>query len=241
MDRDELLNQYEATGREEAFLEAKKLYEQGLAESPDDANLHIKYGYLLECHARNQLRHAVAQYERAIELNPDGITAHYHLIGARAGLLEPEIPIAIYERRLAGSPNDLDSHRLLAAAYLAAHQYSQAQRVIDAGLVFASNDAALIERRGEVRAGTGDPDGALDDWRRVLELNPENLSPVYSSAFLLERQGRFGEAIKAWSYIIDWSEARGFSLATVWPEQELERLRRKIAPGPGVPPRAHQG
>lgn len=227
VDRDQLLHQYEAAGGEEAFLEAKGLYEQALAESPDNAQVHLKYGYLLECHARNQLRQAVAEYERAIELEPDGTKAHYQLIGARAGLLEPEIPIAVYERRLADSPNDLDSHRLLATAYLAAHQYDRAQRVTEAGLALAPNDAALIESRGEVRAGKGDPGGALDDWRRTLELNPENLSSVYSSAFLLERQGRLREAMEAWRYIIDWSVARGFSLDTEWPKQELERLRRK--------------
>lgn len=229
MDRDELLHQYEVTGREEAFLEAKRLYEQALAESPDDAELHVNYGYLLECHARNQLRQAVAQYERAIELNPDGDKAHYQLIGARGGLREPEIPISIYERRMASSSKDVDSHRLLAAAYLMAHQYDQAQRVIETGLALAPNDASLHESRGEIRAGTGDPDGALLDWRRALELNPENLSPVYSSAFLLERQGRLEEAREAWRSIINWSTARGHSLDTEWPREELERLRRKAA------------
>jgi len=52
---------------------------------------------------------------------------------------------------------------------------------------------------------------------------------VYSSAFLLERQGRLEEAMEAWRYVIGWSDARGFSLDTEWPKQELERLRRKAA------------
>jgi tetratricopeptide (TPR) repeat protein len=233
VERDQLLNQYEATGREDAFVEAKRLYEQALAESPDEAELHREYGYLHECHARNQLRQAIAEYERAIELDPGGTKAHYQLIGARAGLLEPEIAIAIYEQRLAGSPNDLDAHRLLATAYLAARQYGSAQRVVERGLALAPNDAVLMESRGNVRAGTADPDGALEDWRRALELNPENLSSVYSSAFLLERQGRLGEAIKAWHFIIDWSDARGYSLDTEWPRQEVERLRRKAARSTG--------
>ena len=236
MDKEELLRRYEARGEEQDFLTAKRLYEQALAESPDDPEVHLKYGYLLECHARNQLRLAVARYERAIELNPDATKAHYQLIAARAELLEPELPIAIYERRLAGSPNDLNSHRLLAAAYLAAHQYHNAQRIIEAGLTLAPNDAALIEGRGSVRAGTGDPGGALEDWRRALELNPENLSSVYNSAFLLERQGRLGEAMDAWRYIIDWSDARGFSLDTEWPKQELQRLRGKAATAPDEAP-----
>jgi tetratricopeptide (TPR) repeat protein len=226
MDRDEPLLQYEASGREEAFLHAKRLYERALPGSSENAEIHVKYGYLLEAHARNQLRQAVSQYERAIELNPNDSKAHYQLIGARAGLREPEIPIGIYERRLAASGNDLDAHRLLATAYLAGHRYQDAQRVIDAGVMLAPNDAALIESRGEVRAATNDPDGALKDWDRALELDPENLSPAYSRAFLLERQGRPEEAMDAWRQIIDWAEARGFSLDTEWPRQELERLRR---------------
>jgi tetratricopeptide (TPR) repeat protein len=224
MDRDELLARYEATGGEQDFLEAKSLYEKALTESPDDSQLHLKYGYLLECHSRSQLRHAVAQYERAIQLDPSNTKAHYQLIAARAGLLEPDQPISVYEHRLAGAPRDLDAHRLLAAAYLAGRQYAKAQRVIDDGLALAPDDATLIENRGDVRAGTGDPDGALADWRRALKLNPENLSSVYSSAFLLERQGRMLEAMDAWRYIIDWSEARGFSLETEWPKRELQRL-----------------
>jgi tetratricopeptide (TPR) repeat protein len=137
---------------------------------------------------------------------------------------------------LAASPGNLDSHRLLAAAYLAGHQYEQAQRVIEAGLALAPNDSQLIEDRGDVRAGAGDPDGALADWRRSLELDPEKLLSVYSSAFLLGREGRTEEAMDAWRSIIGWSEAWGYSLDTVWPKQELERLRGEAAKKMGEAP-----
>ena len=152
------------------------------------------------------------------------------MITARAGLLEPEIPIALHEQRLKANPGDLDSHRLLATAYLAGHQYENATRVIEAGLGLAPDDAVLIERRGEVRAATGDVEGALTDWRRALELDAENLSPMYSSAFLLKREGRREEAMAAWRYIIDWCEGRGFSLDAEWPKQELEQLREDSDP-----------
>jgi tetratricopeptide (TPR) repeat protein len=230
MDREELLARYEARGSEEDFVVLKGLCEQALAASADDWELHLKYGYLLECHARNLLRRAVVEYERAIELDPKRTKAHYQLIGARAGLLEPEIPIGIYERRLAKFPDDLDSYRLLAAAYLAEHRYADAPRVIEAGLQLVPNDPALIRSRGEVRAGTGDTEGALADWRFALELDPEDLSGVYGSAFLLERQGRPEEAIQAWRYIIDWSNKRGYSLDIEWPMREIERLQGKTGP-----------
>ena len=109
-----LLELYEARGDPETFAEAKRLCEQALAgaEASDPETL-IAYGYLLECHGRYALRQAVAQYERAIELDV----------------------------------------------------------------------------RGDARAATGDPDGPLADWRRAVEVDAENLSPVYSSALLLERLG----------------------------------------------------
>jgi len=229
MDADELRARYEARGGEEDYSTLKAIYEEKLAATPDDAELHLRYGYLLEGHARRQLRKAVAEYERAIELEPSRTAAHYHLINGRAGLLEPEIPIGIYERRLATSPDDLDSYRLLVTAYLAEHRYVDAQRVIDAGLALAPNDPTLIRTRGAVRAGTGDTEGALADWRHALELDPEDLSGVYGSAFLLERAGRPNEAIEQWRYIIDWSNRRGYSLDTEWPLNETERIQRKTS------------
>ena len=99
----------------------------------------------------------------------------------------------------------------------------------DLAIEFAPEDAALLALRGEARAGLGDPDGALADWRRALELEPEDIGALYSSAFLFEREGRLAEAVEAWRSIVAWSESRGAALETEWPRRELERLRRSLA------------
>jgi tetratricopeptide (TPR) repeat protein len=87
----------------------------------------------------------------------------------------------------------------------------------------------LIAERGEVKAATGDPDGALADWRLALELDPEDIGPLYSSAFLLEREGRLDEARDTWWVIVEWLDARGFTLQAAWPRRELERLDERLA------------
>ena len=46
----------------------------------------------------------------------------------------------------------------------------------------------------------------------MLELEPEDIGALYSRAFLLEREGRLAEAADAWRSIIEWNEARGFTL-----------------------------
>ena len=137
----------------------------------------------------------------------------------------------MYERRLAASPSELREHRFLAQAYLAARAPAKALANVEAGLALAPGDAALIAMRGEARAGLGDAEGALADWRLALELEPEDIGALYSSAFLLEREGRLAAAADSWRAIIAWNEGRGFALQTVWPSQELERVTGVLADG----------
>jgi tetratricopeptide (TPR) repeat protein len=224
MNEHDLLERYEALGDERDFLAAKPLFEQSLAEAPGSSVLRLNYGYLLECHARNELRLAVAQYEEAIELDPSADKPRYQLNSAYSGLLEPERSIAFCRERLDASPENVREHRFLATAYVLARDFDRAQGVIAAGLVLEPDDPALVAERGEVKAATGDPDGALADWRRALELAPDDIGPLYSSAFLLESEGRLGEARDAWRAIVEWNEARGFALQAEWPRRELQRL-----------------
>ena len=174
MDVSELLARYEARGDGRDFEAAKPLFEQALAEA-EDARLLTGYGYLLESHGRNEVRQAAALYERAIELDPDDDKPHYHLIGARAGLREPERAVAVYEQRLAASPGSLREYRFLGHAYLTAHAYTRALDIAEAGLALAADDAVLVAVQGEAKAGLGDAEGALSDWARALELDPEDI------------------------------------------------------------------
>lgn len=223
MGLNELRARYEALGDENDFLAAKLLFEQAIAEA-EDARLLNDYGYLLESHARNELRQAAAFYERAIDLDTGYDKPHYQLISARAGLQETARAVAVYRRRLAAAPGSVREQRFLARAYLAAHQYARALDTAEAGLALAPDDAGLTAARGEAKAGLGEVEGALADWRLALLLDPDDIGALYSSAFLLEQEGRLRDAVEAWLAIVDWNDARGLTLESEWPKRELERL-----------------
>ena len=89
-------------------------------------------------------------------------------------------------------------------------------------------DWKLTADRGDVKAARGDPEGALADWSRAHELNPGDFGPVYSSAFLLEHEGRLAEAIGAWRHILEYADAHDWELTAVWPRQELQRLQKLL-------------
>lgn len=244
MDKDELLERYEALGADDDFLAAKPLFEAEIRRQeeseaglhgPDAALLLRQYGYLLNCHGRIAIRRAIEQYQRSIDLGPGDDQVHYQWTGAKATLDEADDAITRYRERAAASPGDVRELRFLAHAYLAAKDFDAAKGVIDTGLAVAPDDPGLTYDRGEVSAHGGDPEGALADWRRAHELDPENFAPVYSSAFLLEREGRLAEAAGAWRDIVDFATERGWELTAAWPRQELQRvlglLERRNDPG----------
>lgn len=225
MDHQELLARYEIRGEEADYLAAKPLYEQALAHH-SEARLLLEYGYLLECHAREELRRAVEQYRQAVELDPSFDKARYQVIHALAALFDSDEMIALYRERVAAAPDHVREYRFLAAALLAAGRAEQALDVIDTGLELDPDDRSLIGQLGEAKAAAGDPDGALADWRRALQLDDSEIGPLYQSAYLLEREGRTGEAIEVWQAVLSWNQRHGSALETEFPARELERLHR---------------
>ena len=237
MDKDELLERYEALGEDDDFLAAKPLFEAEIQRREQsgtglhglaDALLLRQYGYLLNCHGRITIRRAIEQYQRSIDLSDDDDQVQYMWTGAKATLDEAGDAVTRYRKRADAAPGDTRELRFLAHACLAAKDFDAAKGVIDAGLALAPDDAVLTEHRGDVKAHEGDVDRALTDWRRAHELYPENFSPVYSSAFLLDQEGRLAEAIEAWRLILDNATEHGWELTAAWPRQEIQRLQGQL-------------
>ena len=57
MEKEELLERYEAYGDEGVYAEARGLYERSLADG-GDARALTEFGYLQECHGRRSIRAA---------------------------------------------------------------------------------------------------------------------------------------------------------------------------------------
>ena len=228
-----LMNEYEALGPrpggESAYTEGTLAYQQLLAEYPQDARLHLEFGYLQECRGRNLIRAAADCYERAIELDPDWDKPHYQLILARSALVESERVIDLYKQRLAAAPDQIREYRFLAHAYLRNGALEEASQVIAAGRRLEPDDARLLDIEAEVLDAAGRREEALAIWQRLKERDPEDLSPYFMSAFALEALGRYREAAAEWRYIIGWMEAHDDAVHTTWPKEMLAGIEAKLA------------
>ncbi len=228
MEKEELLERYEAYGDENVYAEARRLYEQALTGDGGDARVLHEFGYLQECHGRRDIRAAAACYERAIDADPQYDKPHGQLIYVMTALGQADQAIDRYRQRLAAAPADPRAHSLLASAYLHARDYDQAAQVIRAGLELAPDDPSLTAQQGDLFEATGRPDDALACWRRAFTLSPDNLSPRYSTAFLLEHKDRLAEAAAEWRFIIGWCEEHGYAISADWPRRMLQGLEARL-------------
>jgi tetratricopeptide (TPR) repeat protein len=228
MEKEELLERYEAYGHEGDYTEARRLYEQALAGGSADARTLNGFGYLQECHGRRDLRAAADCYEQAIEADPLWPRPHWQLILALSTLGENDRLIERYRQRLDAAPTDALAHAFLASAYLHARDYERAAEVIRAGLELAPDDPRLTELRGDVYAAASRPDDALADWRRAYALDPDNLSSVTAPRSCWNARAAWPTP-REWRFIIAWNEERGYDMTADWPRQELQRLESLLS------------
>src|SRR5215471_15032580 len=111
MDKEELLERYEAYGDESVYAEARRLYEQSLAGGGGNARVLTELSYLQECHGRRSIRAAAECYHRAIAAHPQRDKPHWQLIHAKATLGEADEAIDRYRQRLTAAPADPRAHR----------------------------------------------------------------------------------------------------------------------------------
>lgn len=224
-----LLDEYNALHDESAYAEAKQVYQQLLAEHPDDAGLHLEYGMLQDWHGRRSIRAAVACYERAIELDPGQDAPHFQLTHSRAALNETERVIELYKKRLAAAPDQIREYRFLTRAYLYAGARDEAGKVIAAGRKLEPEDLTLLDLEADLLDAAGRREESLAIRQTLKQRDPENLGSWYMSAFTLEAMARYQEAIAEWRYIIGWLEAHDNAIHTEWPKEMIAGIEAKIA------------
>ena len=154
-----LMNEYEALGPrpggETAYTGAMLAYRRLLAEHPEDAQLHLEYGYLQECHGRNSIRAAVGCYEQAIELDPGWDKPHYQLIFARSALHEKRPRHRPVQEAAGRRPGPDPRIPVPRGAYLSNGALDEAGKVIAAGRALEPDDDMLLAAEAQLLDASG--------------------------------------------------------------------------------------
>jgi len=119
---------------------------------------------------------AVADYSRAIELDPQIVNAWNNSGQAKRALGDIQGALADFEHAIALKPRYYLSHLRRGQARLDQGDSEGAIADLNRDLELKPMKADLwrvLAERSAAKAGVGDADGALQDWARAMKLNPE--------------------------------------------------------------------
>jgi tetratricopeptide (TPR) repeat protein len=168
--------------------------------SPKDAQ-----GYVNRGDARSRfgdLAGAIADYRRAIELDPKSVPATklesaYHNSGiVRFERGAYDAAVADLSRAIELKPNDQDLYNDRGVAKWNQHDIEGAMSDYNQAIAINPKTAARVYRnRGLVKAAKGDKDGAIADYNQAVELEPQNAAAYNKRGELKRAKGDLEGAI----------------------------------------------
>ena len=191
----------------------------------DDLEAYDHYlqgtAYLARQFSQEAAHAAIAQYQRAVELDPGFAEAWRHLIQTRVRLGwvfddEEEAPLAASDlARLEAQGIDDPEVSLARGWYLyyGERRYEEALEEFESVRRARPEDGEILRVIGFLEQRIGDQERALETKRRALELSPRDAELAYSIGQQLVTMGRYDEA--------PYYYQRAFSLA---PDQDIAFL-----------------
>ncbi len=183
--------------REEQFLKAADLINASLPSMPPSATALSTLG--LAQFRLGRYRDAIASYSKAIELDPrleaprEGLAFLLYMTG------DLERARSVVEQALSKGNSDFYLPYLHALVLYRMGGQLRPESLSSLAKAMKQNPgfAPSYFLRGKIRADQGDLDGALQDFARATELDPQYALPYYKMAQIYLRQGRSEEAEKA--------------------------------------------
>lgn len=136
---------------------------------------------------------AEKRYRKAIRLKPAEYEASSRLVGLLLKRSRATDALEAAKAFVAANPEDLRGLHLVADANLAAGIYDAAVSAMSR-LLEVDDDATAYEKRARARVLGKDLKGGEDDYRKAVELDPENIEYQVGLASVLIRRGAPAQA-----------------------------------------------
>ena len=180
-----LMEQAAAKSKEKKAAEAMKLYEQIVANDPNDFVAWTELGSLNFSDSRES--EAENAYKKAITLKPDFTLALLNL--GKLYLSQKRFPeaVVVLENAAMTDRNSADSFHYLGEAYLQNKQGSKAVVVLNEAIRLAPNEMADIHLRlGALFNAAGAKDRAANEYKLFLEKRPDHKDRSKLEAYIKE-------------------------------------------------------
>ena len=143
-----------------------------------DAETHFKWGNAK--FGQGNLRGAIADFDRGIELNPNYAEAYFLRGVAKVMLGDHDGAIADYDQAIELNPNYAEACFSRGVAKFVQRDYHGAIADYDRGIELKPDDAEAYFLRGGAKSELGDYEGTIADYDRAIELKPDYANAYYN-------------------------------------------------------------
>ncbi len=145
--------------RQQIYTQARAAAEKEQLLAPDAAHTHTDRGYVLAS-IDNDPVGALAEYKRALELDPNDTTSMNFLAGGLGTFGQLQAAVEIYRKILDSDPLRVDIYYSMALAQLGQHQLDAAEKTLGKALVWQPDFPGLSVAQVEIAVLRGDADTA---------------------------------------------------------------------------------
>ena len=226
--RAELLAAYSHSGSEEDFKAAADAYAEIILTGEPDADDYRSYALLHNLRARRDLETAVRYYRRAIAEGENArdlpwMSAHQELTNLLHHIGQLDEAISLWQEWCRREPDCCWAHVSYAHALnLSGNRESALEEAMTA-VRLNPDDLNAQTMAGDLLGALGHLDEARLHWDRAYEIDPSQISCLFSMAEAFAAAGRKEEAIITFRRILRWLEENGYN-----PAIEGEYPRRRI-------------
>ena len=142
-----------------------------------DAETHFEWGN--DKFKEGDFHDAIADFDRAIELNPNYVKAYTKRGVAKVMLGDHDGAIADCDRAIALNPDYAEAYFFRGFAKRGLGDYRGAIADYDRAIELDPDNTVAYTLRGGAKSALGDHEGAIADYGRAIELNPEDANAYY--------------------------------------------------------------
>jgi tetratricopeptide (TPR) repeat protein len=188
----------------------------------NDAEFWYNKGNALDAQCKSD--EALQAYDKAIELNPDYVSAWYRKGQVLAGLGKSDEALQAYDKAIELDPDDAHAWDEKGSALRYQGKYDEALQAYDEAIRLDPNFILAWHGKGNAFISQGKYDEALQAYDEAIRLDPNYAMVRYAKGEALRYQGKYDEAIQAYDEAIRLNPNAG----TFWNKKgvALEALGR---------------
>lgn len=180
------------------YAEAVQNGDLAIRIDPMDANARRAYSYPLILTGR--YNEAIAQLQRAIEINPNLTAPYFELAALYRRIDDEEMAVAIYERVIQQEPTNARAYLRMCETHASIGLFQDAEVFCDQALEIDPNFASAHRMRGQLRYSRRNYEGAIESFETCKALGSDEIECDYLRGWA---KYLLGECDDAWLILND--------------------------------------